>query len=236
MEKIIRYAVYYAPRAGDFADRAAAWLGWDALAGRAVAQPNMGLPMAVITADPARYGFHATLRAPFRLADGVSGAEVAAAVAALAAGLVPVVCKGLRLEDIEGFLALTPVGCEAEVLELAARVVAATDPLRAPMTAAEIARRHPDRLTGRQRALLDHWGYPFVMEEFRFHLTLTGPLEAGLRASVAQALEAAFTPVLPRPFVIDDLCLFGQDDAGRFRLLHRYPLTGGRAASSRAMP
>jgi len=233
MEEIIRYAVYFAPRPGAFADQAAAWLGWDAAAGAPVAQAAVaGLPVALaeITADPARYGFHGTLRAPFRAAEGVSRAEVAEAVANLAARLAPVVCEGLRLEDLAGFLALTPEGCGADLLELAARVVEGTDHLRAPLTAAEVARRRPEALTRRQRALLDAWGYPYVMEEFRFHLTLTGRLTGrlaeGLAGPVAVALEAAFGPLLPRPFIIEDLCLFGEDAAGRFRVLHRYPLIG----------
>ena len=228
MEDISRFAIYYAPRPGAFADMAAAWLGWDALGGNAVAHSvvaGLPLPLADITAEPSRYGFHGTLRAPFRAAEGVSLTEVADTVAALAARLAPVVCKGLRLEDLDGFLALTPLGCEAELLELAAQVVSGSDHLRAPLSAAEVARRRPETLTGRQRALLDQWGYPFVMEEFRFHLTLTGKLGEGQAGPVAAVIDGLFAPVMPRPFVIEDLCLFGEAD-GRFRALHRYPLTG----------
>lgn len=224
-----RFAVYYAPRPGAFADRAAAWLGWDAAAGAAVAQPVLqGLPAALaeLTSDPRRYGFHGTIRAPFRPAAGVLPEDVTAAVAGLARRLPPVLCDGLRLENIDGFLALTPEGCEAALLELAAAVVEGTDALRAPLTAAEIARRRPDRLSARQRVLLELWGYPFVMEEFRFHLTLTDRLPADMAGAVARVAAAQFAPVLPRPFEIEDLCLFGEDAAGRFHLLSRHALTG----------
>lgn len=224
-----RFAVYYAPRPGAFADRAAAWLGWDATAGAVVAQPVLqGLPaaLAALTTDPRRYGFHGTIRAPFRPAAGVRPDDVTAAVAGLARRLPPVLCDGLRLENIDGFLALTPEGCEATLLELAAAVVEGTNALRAPLTAAEIARRRPDRLSARQRVLLDLWGYPFVMEEFRFHLTLTDRLPPAQAEGVAQVATAQFAPVLPRPFAIEDLCLFGEDAAGRFHLLSRHALTG----------
>lgn len=223
-----RYAVYFAPRPGAFADRAAAWLGRDAVTGKALEQPLLpGLPSPEgITADPRRYGFHGTIRAPFRLAEGVYAKGIEAGVAALAARMAPVQCDGLRLENLHGFLALTPDGCEAALLELAAAVVEGTDAFRAPLTAAEVARRRPESLSTRQRALLDRWGYPYVMEEFRFHLTLTDRLAETQAEAVTLALRDHFAPVLPKPFVIEDLCLFGEDEAGLFHLLHRYALTG----------
>jgi putative phosphonate metabolism protein len=228
MKEMQRYAVYYAPRPGAFAAATARWLGWDPTAGIAPEQPELpGIPFpAVLTAEARRYGFHGTLRAPFRLAEGVTPKVAEQTVADLAASLAPVTCAGLQLETLHGFLALTPMGCEAALLELAAAVVEATNPLRAPLTEAEIARRRPESLSARQLALLRLWGYPHVMEEFRFHLTLTDRLPEDDMATVRGALQAHLAPVLPSPFVIEDLCLFGQDASGRFHLLHRYALTG----------
>ncbi|MBC9246898.1 DUF1045 domain-containing protein [Paracoccus sp. 11-3] len=229
MIKINRYAVYFAPRPGPFADRAAAWLGWDAAAGRAVAQPDLpGLPVppAGLTVDPRRYGFHGTIRAPFRPKTTLGQDEIAGCLSDLAAGLPAVICDGLALENLTGFLALTPRGDTAALLELAARVVEGTNDLRAPLTEAEIARRRPETLTVRQKGYLTRWGYPFVMDELRFHLTLTDRLPADQVTTVAAVLDRHFTPVLPRPFAIQDLCLFGEDETGKFHLLHRYALTG----------
>jgi putative phosphonate metabolism protein len=225
MDQMKRYAVYYAPRAGGFATRAAEWLGRDPANGQALVQPDLpGIDASAITKDPRRYGFHGTIRAPFRPAKWVGVGDIEEVVAALAAGLAPVACTGLRLENLQGFLALTPEGCEAALLALAATVVEATNPLRAPLTEAEIARRRPESLSPRQRDLLDRWGYPYVMEDFRFHLTLTDRLSD--HGPVMAALQAHFAPVLPSPFVIEDLCLFGEDETGLFHLLHRYALTG----------
>jgi Protein of unknown function (DUF1045) len=228
MEQMQRYAVYFAPREGGFADRAAEWLGWDALAGAPVPQPELpGIPFpAILTAEARRYGFHGTIRAPFRLADGISPEATARAVAGLAGRVPAVTCGGLVLENLQGFVALTPLGCEAGILELAAAVVEGTNALRAPLTGHEIARRRPESLTPRQRELLGVWGYPYVMDEFRFHLTLTDRLPEDEVGPVMAALSAHFAPVLPRPFVIEDLCLFGEDAQGRFHLLHRYALAG----------
>lgn len=226
MNQIARYAVYYAPREGSFAYRTSEWLGRDPATGKDLPQPvlaGIGDPHG-ITAEPRRYGFHGTLRAPFRLGQGLSETAVQDCVAELAARLAPVVCEGLQAENMHGFVALTPLGCEAALFDLGAAVVEGTNALRAPLTEAEIARRRPERLSPRQRELLHQWGYPHVMEEFRFHLTLTDRLDQP--EPVRAALETFFAPVLPRPFVVEDLCVFGEDGAGRFHLLHRYALTG----------
>ena len=120
------------------------WAGMPRVA-RMFHSPSLpGIPFpAILTAEARRYGFHGTLRAPFRLAEGISEDQASARVAALAARLAPVTCDGLVIENLQGFLALTPMGCEAALLELAAAVVEGTNDLRAPLTEAEIARRRP---------------------------------------------------------------------------------------------
>ncbi len=226
MHDMKRFAVYYAPPPGEFADLAAAWLGRDPVTGAELTQPDLGLPATQITRDPRRYGFHGTIKPPFRLADGAGPDDLATALEMLATTLRPVVLPGLRLKSLDSFLALVPNGDATPLQQLAASVVRDLDGLRAPLTDAEIARRKPGRLTPRQRELLDRWGYPFVMEEFRFHLTLTDRLDAGMADRAAQALSDYFAPVLPQPFAITDLCLFGEPEDGQFRLIHRYALTG----------
>lgn len=229
MEDFRRYAIYYVPRPGEIAEAAAAWLGWDLAHGRAVPPPLLaGLPgpLADLTAAARPYGFHGTLKAPFRLAPGQSARALNLAAARLAERLAPVSLPRLRLAEPGGFLALIPEGDAKGLLGLGAEVVSQLDRFRAPLTAAEIARRRPDRLSPRQRDLLDTWGYPHVMEAFRFHLTLTGDLEADARAAVTRVLESWLLPILPAPFVIEDICLVGEDAAGRFHLLARHALTG----------
>ncbi len=228
-----RFAIYYAPRPGAFAQAAAAWLGWDVASGQAVPHPQVpgvAQPVADLTRAPRKYGFHGTIRAPFRLAQGVTADQVTATVDAIAHSLPPVTLEGLVLSRIKGFLALIPDGDEGDLLLLGAEVVSRTDPLRAALSEAEIAKRRPDRLSHRQRQLLDQWGYPYVMEEFQFHLTLTDDLPETLPETLAESLApplaAWFAPVLPRPFVIEDLCLMGEDAAGRFHLISRHALTG----------
>lgn len=221
MTQYTRYAIYYAPPPGDFATRANLWLSE-----AAPHLPGLPRPPADLTAAPRRYGFHGTIKAPFRLAEGVTPQMLQADIASLAAHLAPLRMAGLRLEILKGFLALIPEGDDTELLALGAEVVSRLDPLRAPLTEADIARRRPDRLTARQRELLARWGYPYVMEEFRFHLTLSDDLPTEVAQATAATLGPWFAEVLPQPFEIADLCLFGEDSTGRFHLLHRYPLTG----------
>lgn len=220
-----RFAVYFAPRPGPFAALAAEWLGWDAATGQPIAQPDIP-GVAEITADPRKYGFHATLRAPFRLGQGVTLDDVKDCLNRLTTRLYPARCEGLRLVNHEGFLALVPLGDDREIKSLCTEVVAATNGLRAPLTEPELARRKPENLTPRQRDLLASFGYPYVLEQFQFHMTLTGRLTQDQSAKVAALLEPRFAPVLPEPFMIEDLCLFGEDAVGRFHLLHRYALAG----------
>ncbi len=235
MEKMKRYAVYYAPAPGAFADAAASWLGWDPGLSAPVPQPDLGLDLATLTADPRKYGFHGTIKPPFRLAEGLDFAALYSATAAMARTLPAIEMPGLQFLDLDGFLALVPQGDTSALTNLAAKVVEILDPLRAPLTAAEIARRRPDRLTPRQRYLLDQFGYPYVMEEFRFHLTLSGNLSPQDQATLRPLAAAHFAGRLPQPFRLSDLCLFGEAEDGRFHLLHRYPLARS-AASSRPTP
>ena len=226
MENFRRYALYYAPPPGVFHDRTAAWLGWDAASGQEVSPPETAIDSEPLTREPRKYGFHGTIRAPFRLAGGLILADLRAAADQLAAELPPVRMEGLRLTSLHGFMALIPMGDPAPLQALGAAVVRGTNHLRAPLTEEEIARRRPERLTDRQRQLLEEFGYPGVMEEFRFHLTLTGPLPETDRERVAGVLADYLGDCIPSPFLIEDLVLFGEDPEGRFHQLDRFALRG----------
>lgn len=224
-----RYAIYYAPEPGPLAGFGAAWLGWDPEAGAEAAHPQIAAlprPVAELTETPRKYGFHGTIKPPFRLAEGQSVEALHEAAQALCARLAPVTLEGLELSRLGAFLALTPKGDAGTLAALAAKVVQALDDFRAPPTEAEIARRNPGKLNPAQRALLEKWGYPYVLDEFRFHLTLTGKLDSTEAEAVEAALAPVVAPLLPVPFRVGSLCLFGEAEDGRFHLLHRYTLSG----------
>ena len=132
---------------------------------------------------------------------------------------------GLQMISLDGFLAFVPQGTAAALQTLAAEVVQGLDDFRAPLTDAEIARRRPESLTLRQHELLTTYGYPYVLEQFQFHLTLSGQLTDAETIRLRTAAGDHFAGVLPQPFRVEDLCLCAEDQNGRFHLLHRYALS-----------
>lgn len=228
MDDCIRYAIYLIPDV-PLAAFGAGWLGWDIETGRAVphpAIPGLPQPLARLTTAARAYGFHATIKPPFRLAPDTTPDALAQAVAGLAATCAVPVCAGLDLTHLDGFLALTPRGDTGALDAMAARVVADLDAFRAPAPPEEIARRRAAGLTPEQDALLMRWGYPYVMGQFRCHFTLTGRVTVPEAAAIRAVLDPMLGPLLPQPFRADSLCLVGEQAGGGFRLLHRYALSG----------
>ena len=225
----VRHAVYWVPPPGPLASALSGWLGWDPERGeprRAADPPGLPRPGEAITDRPRRYGPHATLGPPLRLAPGRTAADMEAAVGALARGLAPAAAEGLRVARLGGFVALVPEGDEAPLRDLAARIVRALDPLRARPGPEELARRRSAGLDARGEALLARWGYPHVMEAFRFHVTLSGQLPPEEAAAVEAALRPALVPLLPRPFVLGEVAWMGEGADGLFRVLRRFSLDG----------
>lgn len=218
-----RYAIYYTPQ-GTFASAGAAWLGWDMATAQDVAHPVIeGLDLADLTTRPRKYGFHATVKAPFVLAEGMDVAALHDALYAVCAGAAPVRLNGLEVAALGRFLALVPLGDQSALREMAAGVVQALDRFRAAPSDEELVRRRKANLSVEQEENLVCWGYPHVMDQFRFHMTLTGPVPRGLVDGVHQRVAKHFTPALPAPFVIDSLTLAGERPDGRFELITRVP-------------
>jgi putative phosphonate metabolism protein len=225
-----RYAIYYAPAPASRLDRfGAQLLGYDAFSGEEVAFPHGILQQVpdwcALTGDPRRYGFHATLKAPLALASGRSEAEFLSACAAFAATPRAVPVMKPVVGSISGFIAVIPAEPSAELIRLAADCVREFDAFRAPLTAADRARRNPSQLTLRQREYLDRWGYPYVMEEFRFHITLTGRLAAERHEAVLAVLRERFAAIDLKTIAIDRIAVFREDHANsRLRIVGQYLL------------
>jgi ribose 1,5-bisphosphokinase len=195
----LRYALYYAPAPGS---------AWARFGEEWLAQPDARLE------QPRRYGFHATLKAPFRLRPRASLAQLIDELERYTQTLCAFRVPRLRVTRLDDFLALVPQQPEPRLDALAAACVKRFDHLRAPLNAIELDRRRREPLTRRQEALLARWGYPHVLDEFRFHMSLSGPLRGA---------ELPPAPALPEdPLCIDAVTIFEDPGASaRLRAVHR---------------
>jgi putative phosphonate metabolism protein len=230
MTSFRRFALFWAPPRGSALARfGASWLGWDAEAGAFAPHPDVPrLPASVaeITATPRRYGFHGTLKPPFRLREGAAFVELDRATAVMARRTAPFEVPRLAPARMGAFIALVPSAPCPALDDLAVACVREADGLRAPPAARELARRRAHGLSPRQEEHLARWGYPYVLDEFRFHLTLTGALDRQAAAAVFDALRELTAPFCAAPLPVTEICIFGEGEAGRFRIIRRYPLTG----------
>jgi hypothetical protein len=208
-----RYAVYFLPpEHHPLMQAGRAWLKPD--------RPH--------TADPRPYGFHATLKAPMRLAAGRPGEAFLAAAAALAQHHAAFEMPRLQVAPLGRFLALQPAGgldAGHPLCRLAADAVLALDAWRAPPMPAEIARRRPEALSERQRALLDRHGYPYVLDEWRFHMTLSDAVAPDTLEVLSREARVHFQSALSQPLRCEDLavCVQASPDEA-FVLWQRLPL------------
>jgi hypothetical protein len=230
-----RFAIYAAPGSGPrdpagalLRETAERWLGRSVTGDRVTpAVPDGWTREAIdaLTVSARRYGFHGTLKAPFYLAEGRTAEELDDALTRFAAAHERALVPRLRLARLGGFFALIPGAEAAELYALADEVVTAFDGFRAPPTEAEIARRHPESLTPRQRELLKAWGYPYVLDEFRFHLTVTDSIPQARRAAVEATLTDWFAASLGATVTVDALALFTEAEPGAPSMLRSvYPL------------
>jgi Protein of unknown function (DUF1045) len=200
-----RYAVYFVPREGTrLSAFGARWLG-------AVTE-HAGFAIyghIALTAAPRLYGFHATLKAPFYLSDGASEDDLLRVGRDFVQRLASFDIGRLRVERLDDFIALTPMSLKPELNELAASCVRVFEPMRAPLSQADRARRLAAGLDAREIAYLDAWGYPYVFDGFQFHMSLTGAVESASVETVRAQLAQAYA-VYDEPVVMDAIAICRQ--------------------------
>ena len=225
-----RYALYWAPQEGsDLARLGGAWLGLGE--GSNDPGPPPAIPgfdasrIHLLTAEPRRYGLHATLKPPFALADGTDLAALRQALAAFAAARACMTLPALEVTLLDRFIALTPSAPAPALDTLAADCVTRFDRFRAAPRPAELTRRRSAGLSPTEEAHLLRWGYPYVLDRFRFHVTLTGPLDLAEAQRLMPPLIRLFEPVTRAPFALADIALFHEPAPGAaFRLVERFAL------------
>lgn len=219
-----RYAIFHLPD-GPLSVFGADWLGWDILRGEPRTHPDwFGFSVEEITDRPRKYGLHATIKAPFRMANGRTTSELIGHLKQLASELGPVTVPGLSLTRMGRILSLVARGDQAALKSLAGQVVQGIDGFRAPLTDVERARRLRAKLSPIQKRYLDQWGYPHVMEQFNFHITLTNPLKPERIDHVEKELSPILCHLLPEPYQVNSLSLVRENRDGFFEEIERVHL------------
>ena len=233
----MRYAINFTPPASDPLTVAASqWLGRNAFSGDAMDLPAIhGLDLHEIafnTALPRRYGFHGTLKPPFRLADGMSEQLMLRQLMHFAGQQQPLRLPKLEIARMGNRFALVPAGPCEELHLLAGAVVQQFDVFRAPLTEAELERADPDHLSASQFSNLCRWGHPHVMDEFRFHMTMTGTVGPQQMERFEQVMRRFFEPLLDRTLEVTNVALFVEAEPGAPFVVHSlHPL--GRVSARR---
>jgi len=220
--EIHRHAAYYAPaQQSRLAQLGAQWLGRCAQSRRVVLQPDFPQCTAEAlrgyTAAATRYGWHATMKAPFALNPGLEIDAIPAAFQAFAQSQTALTLPPLTLRNMGDYLALVPEAPSSALQELAFDCVRALHPLATPLSDTQVAQRRLTPLTPAQDAMLLQWGYPFVGHQFQWHMTLTGSLRKLTQREVRGLQDAArdwFSPVLNQPVELDAICWFVESVAG----------------------
>ena len=220
--EIHRHAAYYAPaQQSRLAQLGAQWLGRCAQSRRVVLQPDFPQCTAEAlrgyTAAATRYGWHATMKAPFALNPGLEMNAIPAAFQTFAQSQTALTLPPLTLRNMGDYLALVPEAPSSALQELAFDCVRALHPLATPLSDTQIAQRRLTPLTPAQDAMLLQWGYPFVGHQFQWHMTLTGSLHKLTQREVRGMQDAArdwFSPVLNQPVELDAICWFVEPVAG----------------------
>src|SRR5215510_14201921 len=227
-----RYAIYFVPAAQTNLYRfGCSIVGYDSYSGGDVDLLD-GFDQEFanwreITDEPRRYGFHATLKAPFRLPPSRSEAALTDAFDKFAKLGHPVARIEPEITALGDFIAIVPRRPTPALDRLANQCTTSFDAFRAPVTAKERARRTASYLSPSQMQNLDRWGYPFVFEDFRFHMTLTGPLPEAARDHTMAVLRRAFDRMCGKgEIAVDQLVLVNQpDERARFRVLRQAELS-----------
>ncbi len=229
-ESFQRYAIFWLPPADSaLAAFGRDWFGICPERGEVDAPATFGLPADVAAeaiARPRRYTLHGTIVAPFRPAEGVTGEMLADELRAFCARRTARRAGPLRLSRLSRHLALIPEGGTARLDWLAAEAVTHFNAFRAPMTEADLARYPAEQHSPRQLQHARDFGYPYVLSDFIFHITLAGPLAPEQLDEVQTALAPRLAELTGEPLNIGNLCLLGEaDQAAPFRLIARCALS-----------
>jgi hypothetical protein len=225
-----RYAICFAPEQGSALEAVAhAWFGRDS-SGTVIARQSAVAGVSrerieQLTRMSASFGMHGTLKPPFELMPHATEKGLLTVAEVIAKSWAPFEIPPLELGEVGFIISLMPESSSTALENLATMCVRAFDGFRLPLSEAEEHAYKRRRLTVHQRQMLEHWGYPYVMEEFDFHLSMTDYVHDDTeRAAIMKAVEAATAPVLHKPLIMRELTVFRQKAADApMSIIARFP-------------
>jgi hypothetical protein len=226
---LVRYAIYYTPRPGTpLAAFGRSWFGRanDGVTLQAFSEAGLAGACPKTTVSHGNYpGLHAVFRNSFRLRDGIGTDALKGRLISFTRRRRPVETGPLTLARAGRYLALRPVEAKPALDWLAAQCVAAFDGYVTTPGNVDTDADEEGQLNDHQRLLLSSFGDPHVLSEYRFQITLTGPLDGAHLERVAQALWPMLEEICAEGVHVDGLSLCGRPDARTpMRLIGRYRL------------
>jgi len=225
-----RYALSYVPQdRTPLADLGRIWLGRDIHSEETQDQPTvLGIvPERLVELTKWRRleGLHSVLKPSFQLNPRTTIDSMINTARFFAKNLEPVDIPQLEINVIGKFIVLAPTIPSRQIAELASQCVRVFDGYRQPLKIDVNSRYIRDKLTLYQTRMLQHWGYPFVMEEFQFFIPLTDRIEDDEeREILLKALSKLCKPAVASPVSIKALTIIGQENRNQpMRLIEIIP-------------
>ena len=222
-----RYAIYYVPSENSELDLfGKCWLGWDPYKGVETTKSDLSkLPsfkkFSSLVLTPKQYGFHGTIKAPFRLKNEYTYNDLENKVREISKQIHSFYFDQLIIKKLGNFIGLIPTN-NLKINAVSNKFVEELDYLRDELSESEIKKRKPHKLTSNQKQMLFKWGYPYVFNEFKFHLTLTSKLNVVEIDEVFRSLQNILKQVNLNKISFNNICIFGQKNDEKFYFVKRF--------------
>jgi len=237
MKKYSRYAIYYAPpKESSLEEFGRYWFGWDPLNAKLINNKRrinylnrfgiknlINIDKNVLIAK--KYGFHGTLIPPFKLNKNYSTNTLFKKTEEIAKKLKKFKFYKFKLKKINNFYAFVQNKKNNNINKLSNRLVRELFKFRSPLTKKEIDRRNPSKLSKLQLNILYKWGYPYLMSEFNFHMTLASEVKGNKLYLELKKIERNKEIILNEINNFDKIYIFGENQKGMFENLENFSLS-----------
>jgi len=231
MKKYSRYAIYYAPpKESNLEEFGRYWFGWDPINAKSINNKQRinylngfgiknlkNIDKNVLIAK--KYGFHGTLIPPFKLNKNYSTNTLFKKTEEIAKKLKKFKFYKFKLKKINNFYAFVQNKKNNNINKLSNRLVRELFKFRSPLTKKEIDRRNPSKLSKLQLNILYKWGYPYLMSEFNFHMTLASEVTGNKLYLELKKIERNKEIILNEINNFDKIYIFGENQKGMFENL-----------------